>query len=57
MSRDPEEVLSAIDEAIQETALDRVSGVASRLRTGSYKLMTRQMLADIGKPVLPQITT
>ena len=57
MSRDPEEVLSSIDEAIQETALDRVSGVISRARVGSYKLMTRQMLADVGKGVLPQITT
>ncbi|HFD80487.1 MAG TPA: PLxRFG domain-containing protein [Gammaproteobacteria bacterium] len=57
MSRDPQEVLSTIDEAIQETALDRVSGVISRTRVGSYKLMTRQMLADVGKGVLPQITT
>ncbi len=56
-SRAEPEMLDALETAAQETLRDRAGVALDRLKAESYGLLTRQMLADVGKGVLPQIGT
>ncbi len=54
-SRSEQDIRDEIERKTRETLLSRVSVAWDRLKAESYGLLTRQMLADVGKGVLPQI--